>query len=104
MFKISGFHGYMKETGIDIIMNISAGVIHADNVCSEAGNNGADTGQFSRTVQKFQIQFRTSAGSHKPPVDNTGKDRYINIPAGNKTDNIFAPLEKKILEEVLLLK
>ena len=90
MVEIPGFHSDLQETGIYIVMHIAPGVVDLHHIGSQTGDNGAYSRKFAGTVQKFDIQFRISAGSYQPPVDDSGEDRYINVAAGKQCHNLFA--------------
>ena len=59
--EVAGFHSDLEEAAVDIIIDITAGVVDADDVCAEGRDDRGDAGEFAGPVEEFDSEFGFSA-------------------------------------------
>ena len=69
-----------------------------NDVCTEFGNDSRNGIEFTGLVREGNSEFGQSACFLQAPVNDSGKNRNINITARYKTTNFFA-FEREFIKE-----
>ena len=55
--EVAGFHSDLEEAAVDIVIYVTSGVVYADDVCTEGGDDRGDAGEFAGAVEEFDREF-----------------------------------------------
>ena len=68
--EVAGFHSDLEKAAVDIVIDITACVVDADDVCAERRDDRRDAGEFAGAVEKFDSEFGFSAAGDETAVDD----------------------------------
>ena len=96
VFVITGFHNDLQIAAC-YVFAARPFVMDRNNISSHSGNNSGYSDQLTGTVCQFYRKRIRSSGFEKPSVDDTGKNRYVDVSAGYKANHLF-PFDRNFIE------